>query len=141
MIIFITGLDKDVTNEDYDEHVQVILEHSIHQVHKAGSEVYLRKVTGTLKIGTLYEKTLGLMNPLSKMSFKFSFNSLSLVGAIIYGRIEMGWVSGRRSISKSISLSEETPEKSSGNTSGNYLTTEIDSRFGVSELESLTQTR
>ncbi|PHT46598.1 hypothetical protein CQW23_15756 [Capsicum baccatum] len=80
--------------------------------------------------------TLGLMNPLSRKSFNYSFNSLSSAGAILYGGIEMGYVSKRKSISKSISLLGETLRRSSGNTSGNSHATETDSRFGVSELES-----
>ena len=47
---------------------------------------------------------LGLMKPLSRRSFNFSFNSLTSAGSILYGEIEIGWVSGRRSIPKSISL-------------------------------------
>ncbi|PHU14308.1 hypothetical protein BC332_15513 [Capsicum chinense] len=34
MLIFATGVNKDVINEDYDEHIQVLLEHSVHQVHE-----------------------------------------------------------------------------------------------------------
>ncbi|PHU08596.1 hypothetical protein BC332_20456 [Capsicum chinense] len=28
------GIDKDIIYEDYDEHVQVLLEHMVHQVHE-----------------------------------------------------------------------------------------------------------
>ncbi|KAK4708663.1 hypothetical protein R3W88_029588 [Solanum pinnatisectum] len=116
----------------------------------AGSEIYLRKTTSTLKepfffftnnTGAPHGEILGLMKPLSKRSFNCSFNSLSSAGAILVERIKMGWVFGRRSISKLISLSGGTPGRSFGNTSGNSFTTRTDSRFGVSEFESLTRTR
>ncbi|PHT38313.1 hypothetical protein CQW23_21886 [Capsicum baccatum] len=34
MITLTAEIDKDVIYEDYDEHVQVLLEHTIHQVHE-----------------------------------------------------------------------------------------------------------
>ena len=34
IIMFTVGINKDVIYEDYDEHVQVLLEHIVHQVHK-----------------------------------------------------------------------------------------------------------
>ncbi|KAK4726980.1 hypothetical protein R3W88_031897 [Solanum pinnatisectum] len=79
-------------------------------------------------------KILGLMKPLSRRSFNSSFNSLSSAGTILYGEIKIGWVSGKRLIPKSISLSRGT----SGRSSGNSLTIGTDSRVGVSKLESLT---
>ncbi|PHU30058.1 hypothetical protein BC332_02151 [Capsicum chinense] len=42
------------------------------------------------KTGVPYGDTLGLMNPLSKRSFNFSFNSLSSAGVILYGEIDTG---------------------------------------------------
>ncbi|PHT74100.1 hypothetical protein T459_21377 [Capsicum annuum] len=57
------------------------------------------------KTGTPYGDILGLMNPLSKRSFNYSFSSLSSTGAILYGKIDIGSVSGRRLMLKSISLS------------------------------------
>ncbi|PHT72241.1 hypothetical protein T459_23026 [Capsicum annuum] len=77
--------------------------------------------------------TLGLMNPLSRRFFNYSFNSLSSVGAILYGRIDTGLVSGRRSILESISLLGGTLGRSSGNTSGNSYANDTDSRLEVSE--------
>ncbi|KAK4737145.1 hypothetical protein R3W88_000842 [Solanum pinnatisectum] len=74
----------------------------------------------TNNTGAPHGEILGLMKPLSRRSFNCSFNSLSSAGAILLGGIEIGWVSGRRSIPKSISLSGGTPRRSSGNTSGNY---------------------
>ena len=35
MIIFVTRVDKNVIDENYDEHVQVLREQSVHQVHKS----------------------------------------------------------------------------------------------------------
>ena len=35
MITLIAKVNKDVIYEDYDEHVQVLLEHMIHQVHES----------------------------------------------------------------------------------------------------------
>ena len=32
--IRIMGIDKSVIYKDYDEHVQVLLEHAVHQVHE-----------------------------------------------------------------------------------------------------------
>ncbi|PHT34666.1 hypothetical protein CQW23_26466 [Capsicum baccatum] len=81
---------------------------------------------------------MGLMNPLSRRSFKLSVNSLSSGGSILYGGIDIGLVLGRKSILKSISHSGETPKRSLGNTSGISHTTGTDSRLGVSELESST---
>ena len=34
MIVSITEVDKNIINEDYNQHVQVLLEHSVHQVHE-----------------------------------------------------------------------------------------------------------
>ena len=34
MIVFSTGVNKNVIYEEYDEHVQVLLEHTVHQVHE-----------------------------------------------------------------------------------------------------------
>ncbi|PHT48617.1 hypothetical protein CQW23_12825 [Capsicum baccatum] len=95
----------------------------------------------TNRTGVPHGETLGLMNPLSRRYLNYSFNFLSSTGSILYGGIDIGRVSGRRSISKSISLSGGTPGRSPGNISGNSLTTKTDSRFGVSNLESLTRTR
>ncbi|KAF3619113.1 hypothetical protein FXO38_33072 [Capsicum annuum] len=93
------------------------------------------------KTGAPHGDTLGLINPLSRRFFNYFFNSLSSAGAILYSGIDMGYVSGRRSISKLIPLSKGTPERSSGNISGNSDATDTDSRVGVSELESWTRTR
>ncbi|KAK4737051.1 hypothetical protein R3W88_000748 [Solanum pinnatisectum] len=95
----------------------------------------------TNNTGVPHAKILGLMKPLSRRSFNYSFNSLSSARAILLGGIEIGWVFGRRSIPKSILLPGGTPGKSSGNNFGNSLTTGTDSKVGVSELESLTQTK
>ncbi|PHU22299.1 hypothetical protein BC332_07406 [Capsicum chinense] len=143
MIAFVTGVDENVINLDYDEHVQVPLEHLVHQVHKgywgicetkghalklemsivgsescfknvifseselmkAGSEVYLRKITSTLKL---------------------------VEQVIDFGKIEIGWASGRRSILKLISLLGGTQRRSLGNTFGISITAKTDSRLGVS---------
>ncbi|PHT44817.1 hypothetical protein CQW23_13975 [Capsicum baccatum] len=82
------------------------------------------------RTGAPHGDILGLINPISRRSFNCSVNFLSFSGAILYGRIEMGWVSGKRSILKSISLSRETPERSSRNASGNSHATDTDSRVG-----------
>ncbi|PHT36767.1 hypothetical protein CQW23_24467 [Capsicum baccatum] len=55
IIMFTAVIDKDVIDKDYDKHVQVLLEHTVHQVHEncrgiAGSDVYLREIVGTLKL-------------------------------------------------------------------------------------------
>ncbi|PHT51644.1 hypothetical protein CQW23_06106 [Capsicum baccatum] len=34
-ITLISGIDKDIIYEDYDEHVQVLIEHSVHQVYES----------------------------------------------------------------------------------------------------------
>src|SRR5688572_8995791 len=81
------------------------------------------------------------MKPFSSKSFNCSFNSFNSAGAIRYGGIEIGWVSGRRSIPNSISLSGGIPGNSSGNTSKNSLTTETDSIDEVLEFSSLTRKR
>ncbi|PHT66191.1 hypothetical protein T459_30616 [Capsicum annuum] len=67
------------------------------------------------------------MNPLSKRSFNYSFNSLSSAGAILYGKIDIGRVSGKRSMPKSISLSGGIPRRSSGKTSEYSFTIGTDS--------------
>ncbi|PHT65961.1 hypothetical protein T459_30386 [Capsicum annuum] len=88
------------------------------------------------KIGAPHRDTLDLMNPLSKRSFNCSFNSLSFVGSILYGEIDMGGVSGRRLILKTISHLGGTPGRFLGNKSRNSHTTNTDSRVGVSEVKS-----
>ncbi|PHT51525.1 hypothetical protein CQW23_05987 [Capsicum baccatum] len=182
MITFIASIDQNIIIEDYDEHVQVLFEHMVHQVHESGwgiaePEVYLREVDGTLnlvkqvidygrralvlgsdlieltiinayfektiflctnKTGAPHRDTLGLINPLSKRSFNYSFNSLSFSGATQYGRIDVGCVSRRRSIPNSISLSRGISGKSSGKTSEYSFTIGTDSRLEVLELVSLT---
>ena len=35
MIIFGTGVDKDLIYGDYDKHIQVLLEYSVHQVYES----------------------------------------------------------------------------------------------------------
>ena len=95
----------------------------------------------TNNTGAPHGEILSLMKPLSRRSFNYSFNSLSSAGDILQGVIEIGWVSGKRSIPKSISLSGGTPRRSFGNTSENSQTTGTYSRDGVTRLESLTQTR
>ena len=35
MIIFTTGIDQNIIYEDYDEHVKVLLEHTVHQVYES----------------------------------------------------------------------------------------------------------
>ncbi|PHT72579.1 hypothetical protein T459_23364 [Capsicum annuum] len=55
MITLTMGIDKDIIYEDYDEHVQVLLEHTVHQVYEscwgvAWSELYLREIAGTMKL-------------------------------------------------------------------------------------------
>ena len=82
-----------------------------------------------------YGEILGLMKPLSRRSFNCFFNSLSSAWDIHWGGIEIGWVSGRRSIQKSIFLSGGTPGRPFGNIYGNSQTTGTDSRDGVSRLE------
>ncbi|PHU09411.1 hypothetical protein BC332_21271 [Capsicum chinense] len=93
------------------------------------------------RIGVPHGEMLGLMNLLSMRSFNYSFNSLSSARVILYYRIDIGCVSGRRSILKLISLLGGTPGRSSGNTYGNSLTTKIDLRVGASKIKSLTHTR
>ena len=74
----------------------------------------------------------------SKKKFNCSFN---YVGAIIYGRIEIGRVSGGRSIPKSISLSRGTRGRVFGKTSRNSSTIETDWMGCTSTLESFTRTK
>ncbi|PHT66273.1 hypothetical protein T459_30698 [Capsicum annuum] len=55
MIALSVGIDQNIIYEDYDEHVQVLFEHTVHQVYESswgitGSEVYLREITDTLKL-------------------------------------------------------------------------------------------
>ncbi|KAK4717889.1 hypothetical protein R3W88_016227 [Solanum pinnatisectum] len=85
------------------------------------------------KTGAPHGEILGRMKPLSKKSFNCSFNSFNSAGAIWLRGIEIGCVSRKRSISKSLSLSRGILGKSSRNTSGNSFTIEIDSRVGVSK--------
>nr|WMB96864.1 hypothetical protein [Solanum melongena]WMB97137.1 hypothetical protein [Solanum aethiopicum] len=86
-------------------------------------------------------ETLSLTNPFSNKSLSCSFNTFNSARAILYGGIEIGWVSGRTSIPKSISLSGGTPGRSSGNTLGNSFTIGTDSREGGSTSSDLTRTR
>ncbi|PHU15338.1 hypothetical protein BC332_16543 [Capsicum chinense] len=95
----------------------------------------------TNRIGAPHGEMLDLINPLSKRSFNCSFSSLSLDRVILYGKIDMGLVSRRRSIPKLIFLSGGTPRRSSGNTSGNSLTTETNSRVRDSKIEYLNRTK
>ncbi|PHT42435.1 hypothetical protein CQW23_16460 [Capsicum baccatum] len=81
-----------------------------------------------------YGDMLGLMNPLSKRSLNCSFNFLSSAGVILYNGMEISWVSKRRSIPKSISLSRGTLERSLGNASGNLHAVDSDSRVRVPKL-------
>ncbi|PHU18079.1 hypothetical protein BC332_13774 [Capsicum chinense] len=129
-IMLPAGIDQNIIYEDYDAHVQkpthILRELSF--LHMNNTRVP-------------HEEMLGLMNPLSKRSFNFSFSSLSSAGAILYGRIDIGLVSGRRSMPKSISLLKGIPERSSRKRSEHSRITGTDSRLGVSELVSLTRTR
>ena len=36
MIALSAGIDQNIIYEDYDEHVQVLLEHTVHQVYESG---------------------------------------------------------------------------------------------------------
>ena len=67
---------------------------------------------------------LGRMKPLFNRSLNYSFSSFNYAGAILYGRIEIGRVSGMMSMPKSISLSGGTLGRSSAKTSGNSFTIE-----------------
>lgn len=67
-------------------------------------------------------ETLGRIKPLSNRSFSCSFSSFNYGGAILYGEIEIGRVSGMMFMPKSISLSGKTLGRSSGNTFGNLVT-------------------
>ena len=73
----------------------------------------------TNKTGTPQGEKLGLMKLLSINSCNYTLSSLSSVGAIRYGGIEIGVVQGIRSIPKSKSRSGGIPGNSSKNTSGN----------------------
>ena len=207
MFFLIPRVNKDVINKDNNEQVQILLEHSVHQIHENSRsicwskkhnykfiitipssedyfqnvtisdskimitlfEVYLREMASTLKlvkqvinpgigylflIVTLFKyifsmlvlrepsflftnntsapqcEILDLMKPLYRRSFNYSFSSLSSAGAIMSEGIEIGWVRGKRSIPKSISLSGGTPGRSSKNTFGNTQTTGTDLRVG-----------
>ncbi|PHT34572.1 hypothetical protein CQW23_26372 [Capsicum baccatum] len=88
-------------------------------------------------IGAPHGETLGQMNPLSMRSFNCSFSSLSSAGDILYGGIDMGRVSGRRSMPKSIPLSRGIPRRSFGMISEYSFTMGTDSILGVLEMESL----
>ena len=35
MIVLTAGIDQNIIYENYDEHFQVLLEHTIHQVHES----------------------------------------------------------------------------------------------------------
>ena len=95
----------------------------------------------TNNIGAPHGEILALMKPLSRRSFNFSLNSLISAGAIMLGGTDIGWVSGRRSIPKSIYLSGGTPRRYFGNTTGKSLTSGSYLRDGVSRLKSLTRSR
>ncbi|PHT75865.1 hypothetical protein T459_19387 [Capsicum annuum] len=113
-----------------------LIELTVINAHSKRTIFFLR----TNKTSAPYGEMLGLMNPLSKRFFNCTFNFLSFAGAIQYGGIEIGGVSRRRSMPKSISLSRGIPRRSSGKTSEYSYTTGADSRLGVSELVSLTRT-
>ena len=74
------------------------VEISIIDTHSKGSIFFLANNTGA-PLGDM----LGWKKPLSSRSFNCNFNSLSSIGSIIYGGIEIGFVSGSKLIPKSIS--------------------------------------
>ena len=59
----------------------------------------------TNKTEAVHGEILGLMKPFSSKSVSSAYSSFNSYGAIRYGEIEMGFVSGRKSIQKSISHS------------------------------------
>ena len=79
------------------------------------------------------------MKPLSNRYFSCSFSSFNSAGAIMYGEIDIGQVSGMTSMPKSISLLRGTLGRSSWKTYRNLLTIGTYLREGTSALESLTQ--
>ena len=95
----------------------------------------------TNNTGAPQGETLGLMKPLSSSSCNYAFNSLNSAGAIRYGALEIGLEPGNRSIENSISLFGGNPDKFSGNTSGNSLTTRMSSSFNSPCYVSLTVVR
>ena len=95
----------------------------------------------TNNTGAPQGQTLGLMKPLSSSSCSYSFNPLNLVGAIRYKALEIGLEPSNSSIEKFISLSGGNPDKSSGNTSGNSLTTGMSFGFNSPCCVSLTVAR
>ena len=63
----------------------------------------------TNKTGALHREIIGLMKILSHKSLSWSFNLFILAKDILYGGIEMVFVSGNKSMAMSISRSEGTP--------------------------------
>ena len=39
MLMFTAAVNKDIIYENYDKHVQVLLEHMVHQVHESGWDI------------------------------------------------------------------------------------------------------
>src|SRR3954464_12186620 len=71
---------------------------------------------------------LGRMKPFANEASSWVFSSANSCGAILYGRLEIGVVSGIRSTMNSTHLSGGMPGSSSGKTSGKSRTTGISSR-------------
>lgn len=78
------------------------------------------------------------MRPFSRRSFNYSFNPFNPDGAILYEGIEIAWVSGRISMSKSISLSGGILGISYEKTFDNTFKTKTNRIGDASTLDSLT---
>ena len=94
----------------------------------------------TNSTGAPHGDILGLIKPLSTKSLSWGFNSFNSAETIRQGGIDMRFVSGSKSMPKSISHPRGIPGRSLGKTSGNSLTTGTDSVGGTSESRSWTLT-
>ncbi|KAL8108706.1 hypothetical protein AgCh_024973 [Apium graveolens] len=91
-----------------------------------------------LVAGAPHGNVLGRITPLSNNSCSWLANSLISAGAILYGAFETGFVPGAWLILNSIFRSGGKPGSSSGNTSGNLLTTGMSYMLRLSLSESNT---
>ncbi|PHT48615.1 hypothetical protein CQW23_12823 [Capsicum baccatum] len=93
MIMLTAGIDQNIIYEYYDEYVQVLLEHAVHQVHErcwgiAGSEVYLREITGTLKLVKQFidygKRILVLDHDFSELMNRYGLSVWKKINAEVY---------------------------------------------------------
>ena len=84
------------------------------------------------RTGVPHSEVLGLINPLSNSSCKWTLSSCNSTGAILCGVIEMGEVPGCNSIPKSTTLYGGSPCSSSGKTSTYSHTTRGRSKSDLS---------